>query len=101
MSRPDEPARILCRSIKPTHQACPWERRVWSSDCHGCLDGGVRVVPHPTEVLERVAEEVRGHPVDCQGRQRTRFARELRFDLLDVVVVDVHVTTVPGERSHL
>ena len=99
MSRPDEPARTM-RFAEPAHQVFQRSDGT-SSDCHGCLDSGVRVVAFTREVAELVVEESLRLPLDHQRWQWTRLPRELLLHLFDVVVVDVHVTTIPGERAHL
>lgn len=61
----------------------------------------MRVVVDDLEVLEPVLVDRSGLPVDAKLRKRSRVARQLQLHLLDVVVVDVNVAAVPGERSHL
>jgi len=66
---------------------------------HGTLDCRVRIVVHDLEVLDRVVEDGCRLPLDDQLRQAARLPRELLLDLVEVVAVDVHITTRPDELS--
>jgi len=65
------------------------------------LDAGVRVVAHDLEVLDLVVEDRIGLAIDHELGQRTRFARQLLVDLVEVVLVDVRVTARPDELTYL
>ena len=78
-------------------RARPWCR----SDRHLTLDARVRVVADHLEVLDRVVEDALRLARDLQLRQRPRLSRQLQLDLLEVVRVDVHVTTRPDELADL
>lgn len=71
------------------------------SDRNLALDGRVRVVADDLEVLDLVVEDGLRLTLDDQLRQGSRFTRQLHLNLLEVVAVDVRVSTCPDEVPDL
>lgn len=59
----------------------------------------MREVSDDLEVFNRVTEDIFSLTLDDQARQRSRVARQLFDDLLDMIVVDVRVATRPDELA--
>lgn len=70
------------------------------SDRDRRLDAGVRVVVLHRDVVEFELVDLGDGGVEPEGRQRTRLACQLQVRLLDVVGVEVTVTTRPHEVTH-
>src|SRR6266496_5837947 len=62
-----------------------------------CLDRGVALIVGDLEVLEPVIEERVSLPPDHEPRERKRRARELGRHLLQVIEIEMAVTTGPHE----
>ncbi len=70
----------------------------------GCRDEAVMLVVLEDKILQDILGDVShllGGAGELQGGIRERFVAELFVDLIDVVVVDMHVTTRPNEFAEL
>lgn len=65
------------------------------------IDPRVRIVADDLEVLDLEVEDRVRHTVDLQPRERTDVTRQLKFHLLEVVLVDVRVGADPDHPTGL